>query len=116
MKNIACILHIGDLDIFYKMKTYINNIKLGHGIYYRVKFFITIYKNEYLTNIKQYFKDFTSQNYKIIVIKNKGMDIGGFFKILQYWDSSKLRIFTISEIRKFMPSVRFAIYTIWEVL
>ena len=84
VKKIACVLHIGDIEIFNKMKKYIDNIALGNTIYYKVKFYITIYKKEYLSCIEKYFVDFPHQDYMTLVVENRGMDIGGFFKVLQH--------------------------------
>jgi hypothetical protein len=80
-KKILCICHVGNINIFKKIETYINNLVELNSINIKVTLIINIV-NTLTSNEIEYIK----QKYpyaKHIIGENFGFDIGSFFKILK---------------------------------
>lgn len=83
--RILCICHIGQFDVFMKMKTYLDNaMNIEHNSNIIVDLFINIVNIQHLNNVQENI-ELLKQYYptaNIIKSDNYGFDIGSFFHIL----------------------------------
>ncbi len=76
--NCALLCHIGNYDIFLE-------ITKDFPLFFRLDLYFSVHNKEILQKIKNIFP-----KSHVVIVENRGMDIGGFFNILHYMKNNKL--------------------------
>lgn len=82
--TIACVIHIGNVEVYKKyIEIYIQRLT-------EVGYFIHLFYTFFSLETKHKIKNFENTTSTYIQVENKGMDIGAFFKVIEYWKKNNL--------------------------